>query len=30
MPIGVGPNGVRPWASAARPYMTLYVIGGRY
>jgi hypothetical protein len=27
---GVGPNGVRPWASAARPYMMLCLIGGRY
>jgi len=30
MPTGVGPNGVRPWASAARPYAMMYVIGGRY
>jgi len=30
MPTSVGPNAVRPWASAARPYMMLYVMGGRY
>jgi len=27
---GVGPNGVRARASAARPYMLQYLIGGRY